>query len=64
MVNLERLKNETLVICESRWRMMFSPLALMAECSFNTVAFVGARMQSNRRRTVWRRMTLRYSFCL
>ena len=64
MVNLERLKNGTPVIWERRWRMMFSPLALMAACSFSTAALVGARMQSKRRRTVSGRMTLRYSFRL
>jgi hypothetical protein len=58
MVNLERLKNGTPPICERRWQMMFSPLALIVACSLRTAAFVGARMQSKRRRTVSGRMTL------
>ena len=52
------------MIEESLWRIMFSGLALMAACSFSTAALVGARMQSNRRKTVSGRMTLRYSFRL
>ncbi|HNC22626.1 MAG TPA: DUF4450 domain-containing protein [Opitutaceae bacterium] len=60
-VTLETLSPE---VWERRWRMMFSPLALMEECSFKTADFVGARMQSKRRKTVSGRMTLRYSFRL
>src|SRR5476649_326967 len=44
--------------------MTFSGLALSVACSFSTAALVGARIQSNRRRTVRGRMTFRYSLRL